>query len=135
MIRRSSPGRSKRFYHRQNVEAGSGAHPTPCSVRTGGSFSALQWSVLEVQHLPPSSVKVENERSGPLRLHSMHRKKFTFSLTADINVLYSGYRVSLHGVKRPGAWRWPPTPSSAQVKETIELYLYSSSGPSWPFLV
>jgi len=29
-------------------------------------------------------------------------------------------------------WRWPPTPSSAEVKEKVELYLYSKSGPSWP---
>jgi len=35
--------------------------------------------------------------------------------------------------KAAGAWRWPPTPSSAEVKETVELYLYlySLSGPSW----
>jgi hypothetical protein len=38
------------------------------------------------------------------------------------------------GGKAVGAWRWPPTPSSAGVKETVELYLYSSSGPSWPVL-
>jgi hypothetical protein len=27
------------------------------------------------------------------------------------------------------------TPSSAEVKERVELYLYSPSGPSWPVLV
>ena len=32
------------------------------------------------------------------------------------------------GVKRPGLW--PSTPSSAKVKERVELYLYSPSGPS-----
>jgi len=26
----------------------------------------------------------------------------------------------------------PPTPSSAEVKERVQLYLYSTSGPSWP---
>jgi hypothetical protein len=30
-----------------------------------------------------------------------------------------------------GAWRWPLTPSSAEVKERVELYLYSTCGPSW----
>ena len=30
-----------------------------------------------------------------------------------------------------GAWRWPPTPSSTEVKERVGLYLYSSSGTSW----
>jgi hypothetical protein len=28
--------------------------------------------------------------------------------------------------KRPGRWCLPPTPSSTEVKERIELYLYSS---------
>ena len=36
------------------------------------------------------------------------------------SLLYNGYR------------RWPHTPSSAEVKERVELYLYSTSGPSWP---
>jgi hypothetical protein len=38
------------------------------------------------------------------------------------------------GGKAAGAWSWPPTPNSAEVKETVELYLYSPSGPSWPVL-
>ena len=32
--------------------------------------------------------------------------------------------------KVAGAWRWPPTPSSAEVKERVDLYLYSPSGLS-----
>jgi len=36
--------------------------------------------------------------------------------------------------KAAGAWRWPPTPSSAEVKERVALYLYTPSGPSWPVL-
>jgi hypothetical protein len=41
---------------------------------------------------------------------------------------------SLPGVKRPGRGVEHPPPSSAEVKERVELYLYSSSGPSWPVL-
>jgi hypothetical protein len=41
---------------------------------------------------------------------------------------------SFSGVKRPGRGVDHPPPSSAEVKERVELYLYSSSGPSWPFI-
>jgi hypothetical protein len=37
-------------------------------------------------------------------------------------------------VKRPGRDVDHPTPSSAEVKERVELYLYSPSGPSRPVL-
>jgi hypothetical protein len=35
------------------------------------------------------------------------------------------------GDKAVGAWRWPPTPSIAEVKERVEIYIYSPSGLSW----
>ena len=38
------------------------------------------------------------------------------------------------GVKRSGRGVDHLPPSSAEVKERVELYLYSSSGPSWPVL-
>jgi hypothetical protein len=49
------------------------------------------------------------------------------------SLLYNGYRVFPWG-KAAGSLRWPPTPSSADVKGRVELYLYSPSGPSWPVL-
>ena len=36
------------------------------------------------------------------------------------------------GVKRPGRGDYHPLPPSTEVKERVELYLYSPSGPSWP---
>ena len=36
--------------------------------------------------------------------------------------------------KAAGAWRWPPTPSSVEVTERVEIYLYSPSGTSWSIL-
>ena len=41
---------------------------------------------------------------------------------------------SFPGVKRPGRGADHPPPTSAEVKERVELYLYSPSGPSWPVL-
>ena len=46
-------------------------------------------------------------------------------------ILYTG---SFPGVKRPGRGVIHPPPFTAEVKERIELYLYSSSGPSWPVI-
>jgi hypothetical protein len=41
---------------------------------------------------------------------------------------------SFPGIKRPGRGVDHPPESSAEVKERVELYLYSPSGPSWPVL-
>ena len=41
---------------------------------------------------------------------------------------------SLPGVKRPGRGVEHPPTSKAEVKERVDLYLYSTSGPSWPVL-
>ena len=37
-------------------------------------------------------------------------------------------------IKRPGRGTDHPTPSSAGVKERVELHLYFPSGPSWPVI-
>ena len=46
--------------------------------------------------------------------------------------LQHGYQVSFPGVKRPERGVNYPRLSSAEVKERVELYLYSHFGPSWP---
>jgi hypothetical protein len=38
------------------------------------------------------------------------------------------------GGKAVGAWSWLPTPSGAEVKERLQVYLYSPSGPLCPVL-
>jgi hypothetical protein len=47
---------------------------------------------------------------------------------------YTMVTVSFPGVKRPERGVDHPTSSSAEVKEIVELYLYSPPGPSWPIL-
>jgi hypothetical protein len=42
-----------------------------------------------------------------------------------------GTRGPFSGSKAAGAWSWPLTPSSAEVKECVELYLHSTNTPSW----
>jgi hypothetical protein len=41
---------------------------------------------------------------------------------------------SFPGAKRSGRGVDHPPPSSAEVKERVVLYLYSTSGPSWPII-
>ena len=48
--------------------------------------------------------------------------------------LYKGHRISFRGVKRPRRGVNHPPPSKAEVKDRVELYLYSPSGPLWPVL-
>jgi len=45
------------------------------------------------------------------------------------SLLYNCYWVSFPGLKRSGSGGDHPPPSSAEVEERIELYLYSVSGP------
>jgi hypothetical protein len=50
------------------------------------------------------------------------------------SLLYNRYGI-FPGGKTAGARRWPPTLSTAEVKERVELYFYSHSVFSWPILV
>jgi hypothetical protein len=49
------------------------------------------------------------------------------------SLLYNGYQVSFPGVKRPGRGVHQALLFSAEVKERVELYLYSPCEP-WPIL-
>ena len=50
------------------------------------------------------------------------------------NFLYEEYLVSFPGLKQLGRGVDHPSPSSAEVRERVELYLYSLSWSSWPVL-
>jgi hypothetical protein len=71
-------------------------------------------------------------RSGdriPVGTRSLHPSRRALGPT----YIPIAYRV-FPGGKAVGAWRSPPTPSSAKVNERAELYLYSHFGLSWPVL-
>jgi hypothetical protein len=52
----------------------------------------------------------------------------------SLRYVYNGYHVPFPGAKRPGLGVDHPPPSSAKVKERVELYFYSPSEPSWSAL-
>jgi hypothetical protein len=70
-------------------------------------------------------------RSNPVRGEIFHTR--LDRPLGQPNPLYNGYRV-IPGYMAARTWRWPPTPASAEVKERVELYLNSTSGPSWSIL-
>ena len=49
------------------------------------------------------------------------------------SLLYNGYRF-FPGVKRPGRGVELPPSSSAEVKERVQLYLYSTPESLWPLI-
>ena len=66
-------------------------------------------------------------QTGNLSNTILYRYRCTSMLGREYRLWSYIFYDSLHF---PGAWRWPSTPSSAEVKEKVELYLYSPSGPS-----
>jgi len=55
-------------------------------------------------------------------------------LWGSTSFLYKGYWISFPQIKRWGCDIDYPPLSDAEVKGSVELYLYSLSGPSWPVL-
>jgi hypothetical protein len=72
---------------------------------------------------------------GP-RIESRWRRDFPHLSRPDLGSTQTPVQwlPGLSGCKAAGAWRRPPTPSRAEVKEKVELYIYSPSGHSWPVL-
>jgi hypothetical protein len=63
--------------------------------------------------------------------------KFSFTVQTGPGAHPASYSMSTGSflrVKQPERGFDHLFPSSAEVKERVELYLYSSSGPSWPLL-
>ena len=50
------------------------------------------------------------------------------------SLLQNWFRVSFPGIKQPGRGDDHPLPSTPEVQERVQLYVYSPSGSSWPVL-
>jgi hypothetical protein len=73
------------------------------------------------------TVRVSNPSGGEVFRALADRSRGPTSL------LCNGYRF-FPGSQMAGTWLWSPTPSSAEVKGRVVLFIYSPSGPSWPVL-
>jgi hypothetical protein len=115
---------------------------TPCTA-----FDYLWRRVLH--NHPKTAAKISSRYLYYLMSHGCHRRCHIFLYFIDESsirhckffrtrpdrpwgppcLLYNRYRV-IQGVKRPGRGVYHPPSYSAEVKERVELYLYSCSGPS-----
>jgi hypothetical protein len=76
-------------------------------------------------------------RAGPSGNRTPVGERFSASVHTGLGAQPTSYTMdtgSFSGVKRPGRGLDHSPTSSAEVKERVELYLYSSSGPSWPVI-
>jgi hypothetical protein len=77
-----------------------------------------------------NGIETRYELDGP-GIESPWKARFSASLQTSAGLLQNGYRVSFPGAKRPRCGINHPPPSSAEVKEIVELYFYFSCEPSW----
>jgi hypothetical protein len=74
-------------------------------------------------------------RTGCSGIESRWRRDFPHPSRPALGPTQSPVRLVpslFHGFKAVGTWRWPPTPSSAEVKERVQLYF--SLPPFWVFM-
>jgi len=65
------------------------------------------------------------------------RARFSAPVQTGLGAHPASYKIgtgSFPGLKRPGSGVDHPSPSGADVKERVELYIYSHSGFSWPVI-
>jgi len=93
------------------------------------------WPFIRVPgYLSPYSDSLRAGRSGD---RITLQARFSAPVQTGPGVLPVYYTMgtgSLPGVKRPGRGLVHPPLSSVEVKERVELYIYSTSEPSWPVI-
>ena len=122
-----------------------------CIVTSNVFFSSVLWqrvaqksldtvgSVLNIQcqakalyrHLYNNGVSLTlslHKTSNPILYQTPPHKAFSLPLAAFC------IGISFPAGKAGGMWRYSLTPFSSEVKDKVELYFYSQSGPSWPVL-
>ena len=67
-----------------------------------------------------NGIETRYELDGP-GIESPWKARFSASLQTSAGLLHKGYLVSFPGAKRPRCGINHPTPSSAEVKERVEL--------------
>ena len=103
------------------MDTGPGAHPPSCTDRPWGPNTLLYRSALRPKHRPV--------QTGP----GAETPSCTDRPWGPPTLLYNGHWPSFPGVKRLGRGFGHPTASSAEVKELVQLCLYSP--PSGLFLL
>ena len=106
---------------------------------TGGmDISVVLYKDTRMDHEGQKDLKVQNgskEKTGQGEKKSRCGRNFSQPSRLALGPTQSPVQLvtsPFTGVKAAGGGVDHPTPSSAEVKERVELYLYSPSGTSWP---
>jgi hypothetical protein len=92
--------------------------------------------VTEVGRYSSVDIATRHGLDGP-GIESRWGRHFPHPSTPTLGPTQPSYTMgteSFPEVKRPGRGVDHPPPSSAEVQERVQLYLYSTSGPSWPVI-
>ena len=121
------------------------------AVWTAEPFCTVSKEIKIVFILPPAWLRTPKPSSFIASRYTDHATSDSYT-SNHLLVQQSGMCMKLHkfqsavkhssnlynslfpGLKRPGCEVDHPSPSSAEVNERVQLYLYSPSGPSWPVL-
>ena len=107
-------------------------------------IGSLKFGCYNLQYIPaskvgrdiPIGIATRYGLDGP-RIESHWEARFSAPVQTGPGVHLASYKEgtgSFLGVKRPGRGLDHPFPSSAEVIDKVELYLYSTSGPSQPVI-
>jgi hypothetical protein len=104
--------------------------PIPIQLSKNSRFYRIRWAEI-AQSVQRLATDCTVGGSNSVRGEIFHTRPGR--LLGQPTLLYNGYRV-IPGNMAARTWRCPPTTSSAEVKERVELYVNSTSGPSWSIL-